>query len=251
MNFYKHHIGDFDADTAHLSWMEDAAYRRLMCLYYRREAPIPSDVDQACRLVRATSKQERDAVRTVLAEFFTDEDDGWHNKRCDMEIEAAQAKAARNREVGKTGGRPRKPETQTVAKQEPTENPDGFQNRTQTEPNQNPSQTPDSREIQIHPPTPRKRGSVHDFPPGFEEFWSAYPRKTAKAAAAKAFARTRPDEATLRLMLTAIARQRESEQWRRDGGQFIPHASSWINGRRWEDESLPSTATSSVFEGAA
>jgi hypothetical protein len=62
LNFYKHHIGDYDADTSHLSWLEDMAYTRLMRLYYRREQPIPAEVAQACRLVRATSKQERDAV---------------------------------------------------------------------------------------------------------------------------------------------------------------------------------------------
>lgn len=245
MNFYKHHIGDFDADTAHLSWLEDAAYRRLMCLYYRREAPIPADIDQACRLVRATSRQEKEAVRTVLTEFFSVTGDGWHNKRCDQEIEAAQEKAKRNREVGRMGGRPR---TQT----EPTNNPDGFQKQTQTEPTNNPSQTPDSRlqkEIQ-HPPTPRKRGSgsVHDFPPGFETFWAAYPRKTAKANAAKAFARLKPDDALLARILAAVSRQQTSEQWAKDGGQFVPHAATWLNGRRWEDEVAQSA---DPFAGAA
>lgn len=137
VNFYKHHIGDYDADTAHLSWLEDAAYSRLMRLYYRREAPIPADLGQACRLVRATSKQERDAVDLVLREFFALEADGWHNKRCDEEIAAAQAKAEKNRMVGKLGGRPEKKETMMVSKN----NHDGFQK----EPNDNPSQTPDSR----------------------------------------------------------------------------------------------------------
>lgn len=89
MNFYKHHIGDYDADTAHLSWLEDAAYRRLMCLYYRREQPIPADIGQACRLVRAVSKQEREAVESVLREFFVLTDDGWRNKRCEEDLAAA------------------------------------------------------------------------------------------------------------------------------------------------------------------
>lgn len=86
MNFYKHHIGDYDADTSHLSWVEDMAYTRLMRLYYRREQPIPGEIGQACRLVRAHSKQEQMAVENVLREFFTLESDGWHNKRCDEEI---------------------------------------------------------------------------------------------------------------------------------------------------------------------
>ena len=30
MNYYEHHIGDYDADISHLSWAEDMAYTRLI-----------------------------------------------------------------------------------------------------------------------------------------------------------------------------------------------------------------------------
>ena len=111
MNYYKHHIGDYDSHTAHLTWLEDAAYRRLLCLYYRKEQAIPVEIDQACRLVRAVSKAEREAVATVLREFFELTDGGWVNKRCDTEIEAYQAKEQANRKNGSKGGRPKKTET--------------------------------------------------------------------------------------------------------------------------------------------
>lgn len=88
MNYYEHHLGDYDGATAHLSWLEDCAYRRMLCLYYRTEAPLPADVKQVCRLVRATSKPERDAVQQVLTEFFELAGDGWHNGRCDEDISA-------------------------------------------------------------------------------------------------------------------------------------------------------------------
>lgn len=135
MNYYEHHIGDYDADTAHLSWSEDMAYTRLLRLYYRKEAPIPADVGQACRLVRATSKDERKAVESVLQEFFELREDGWHQSRCDGEIGKYQSRVAHNREVGKKGGRPRKTET----RKEPEQNPPGYFR----EPEQNPPQTPD------------------------------------------------------------------------------------------------------------
>lgn len=86
MNYYEHHLGDYDGATAHLSWLEDCAYRRLLSLYYRTESPIPADIKQACRLVRAVSKPEREAVEQVLREFFDLQDDGWHNTRCDADI---------------------------------------------------------------------------------------------------------------------------------------------------------------------
>lgn len=88
INYYEHHLGDYDGATAHLSWLEDCAYRRLLGLYYRAEAPIPADIKQACRLVRAASKPEREAVEQVLREFFELREDGWHNARCDADIDS-------------------------------------------------------------------------------------------------------------------------------------------------------------------
>jgi len=97
VNFYKHHLGDYDGATAHLSWDEDMAYTRLLRAYYRREQPIP--VDGAHRLVRAVSKAQKSAVDAVLAEFFSQQADGWHNKRADAEIAAYQEQANTNRRI--------------------------------------------------------------------------------------------------------------------------------------------------------
>jgi hypothetical protein len=68
-----------------------------------------------------------DAVQTVLEEFFmfSLEHDFWFHKRCDETIAAYQAKAERNRAVGKLGGRPKSnpQETQTVSKHNPNHKP--------------------------------------------------------------------------------------------------------------------------------
>ncbi|WP_103852148.1 YdaU family protein [Burkholderia pseudomallei] len=160
MNFYKHHIGDYDADTSHLSWDEDMAYTRMIRTYYRREKPLPEDVKEVCRLVRATSRVQREAVQAVLGEFFSLEADGWHQKRCDGELAEANRKAEQNRTVGKLGGRPRKTqnpeETQTVSEQKPTNNPNGFDPVSRNNPSQTPDsrlQTPDLPEAQQQAPT--------------------------------------------------------------------------------------------------
>lgn len=83
MNYYEHHIGDYDANTSHLSWAEDMAYTRLIRWYYRKEKPIPSDLSEACRQIRAVSREQKAAVESVLKEFFELRDDGWHKDRCD------------------------------------------------------------------------------------------------------------------------------------------------------------------------
>jgi len=71
--------------------LEDAAYCRMLRIYYRTERPLPTDMKQVHRLVRAQSKPERDAVEQVLADFFELRDDGWHQSRCDAEIDRFQA----------------------------------------------------------------------------------------------------------------------------------------------------------------
>jgi len=138
LNYYKHHLGDYAAATRHLSLLEHGVYRCLIDLYYINEAPLPLELRAVHRLVCARSKEEREAVETILEEFFVKSDDGWRNTRCDEEISAAQVKAEKNRELGKRGGRPRKTETETVSEN----NPNGFQQETETVSENNPSHKP-------------------------------------------------------------------------------------------------------------
>ena len=98
MNYYEHHIGDYLKNTAHLSMIEDAAYRRLIDAYYTREAPLPNDSKAVQKLARAQSKDERAAVDYVLDEFFELREDGWHQSRCDEEIAKYREKAPRSQE---------------------------------------------------------------------------------------------------------------------------------------------------------
>lgn len=87
------------------------------------------------------------------------------------------------------------------------------------------------KETTAHPYSPAKpsRLSGEDF----EIFWKAYPRKESKAQARKSFAKV---TVPLETLLQALETQKQSDQWRRDGGQYIPYASTWLSQRRWEDE---------------
>lgn len=95
MNYYPHHIGDYAKDTAHLTMLEDGAYRRMMDLYYASESPLPEDRPKLYRLLRARDKAEKSAVDTILAEYFTLRSDGFHKARCDAEISKAKEKSAK------------------------------------------------------------------------------------------------------------------------------------------------------------
>ena len=129
MHYYSFHVSDYIHDTAHLSVYEDLAFRRLLDLYYTSEKPIPNKTHEVSRRIRMTG--QINAVQTVLEEFFMFdmENDCWFHKRCDKAIADYQAKAERNRAVGKLGGRPKlnpdanPQETQTVSKHNPNHKP--------------------------------------------------------------------------------------------------------------------------------
>jgi hypothetical protein len=72
--------------------------------------------------------------------------------------------------------------------------------------------------------------------PGFERWYSKYPRKEAKQDALKAFLKLNPNDELLERMLSAVVNKSKTEQWIKDDGKFIPLPATWIRGRRWEDE---------------
>lgn len=74
---------------------------------------------------------------------------------------------------------------------------------------------------------------------GFDQFWAEYPNKVGKAVAQKAWIRIAPDEEKRALIMAGLQRAKLSAQWTKDGGQFIPHPSTWLNQQRWEDEYAP------------
>lgn len=68
----------------------------------------------------------------------------------------------------------------------------------------------------------------------FDAFWTAYPRKVAKKTAEKAFSKV--EQSAYPLLLPALERHKRSRQWTKDGGDYIPNPSTWLNQRRWEDD---------------
>ena len=72
----------------------------------------------------------------------------------------------------------------------------------------------------------------------FDLFWSAYPRRVAKQVAIKAFIKNGCTE-HIKKIIKAVESQKQSYQWTKDGGQFIPHPATWLNQHRWEDELIP------------
>lgn len=96
MHYYQFNIGDYQSHTAHLSDIEDLAYRRLLDLSYLHEKPLPDDIDQIARLIRMRSHS--DCIAVVLREYFVRTDEGWVNERVLREIELVNAKSQKARD---------------------------------------------------------------------------------------------------------------------------------------------------------
>lgn len=115
MNYYRRHIGDYLKDTSHLSLLEHGVYTRLMDVYYTREAPIPEG--GAARLIGARSPEEREALESVLREFFQLEGKLWYQSRCDEEIAAHEDYAASQSAKGKASAAARRLKTDSTEKE--------------------------------------------------------------------------------------------------------------------------------------
>jgi hypothetical protein len=75
----------------------------------------------------------------------------------------------------------------------------------------------------------------HLYTADFLEFWNAYPNKKKKGTAAKIWKRDKL-KSKLPAILDSIAMHKKSPQWKKENGAFIPHASSWLNARSYDDE---------------
>ena len=206
MIWYKFHLGDYITHTLHLSDAEDLAYRRLLDLYYMSEKPIPLNTEEVARKIRL----DLDVTESVLSEFFDRTESGYRNSRCDAEIAKYQHQVETNRSLGKRGGRPKKTESLTETKS--NHNPKKIQNKN----------------INI--------SSVAPTSSRFDDFWATWPsskRKVGKAAVQAKWMKLKLDEVADRI-IDSVNALKHTEQWT---SGFEPAPLTYINQRRWEDES--------------
>ena len=95
MYFYNFNIGDYRSHTAHLTPTEHYIYRSLIDWYYLNERPMPAnDIDYIARVLMLKTDDERQALQSVLSEFFKvkklkltgDTVECYHHARIDNEI---------------------------------------------------------------------------------------------------------------------------------------------------------------------
>lgn len=69
-------------------------------------------------------------------------------------------------------------------------------------------------------------------PPGFVDFYAQYPRQIDEDGARAAWEKIKPDEGTVQIILSALEKWKQSDQWK--DSQFIPYPANWLSKRLWE-----------------
>ena len=219
---------DFDADTGHLSMAEDGCYNRLLRLSWKcPDAKMPDDLDWICRKARAGTAEDRALVEAIIAEFFTRKAGKVFSKRLAEEYAKAHTAHAKRISAGSQGGKAKA----LKLNNSPPSNAVALPYQPEPEPEPEEERERDAgRVLTLFP------SSVAAVPPddGFEAFWNAYPRKEAKAAAKKNWAKA-IQKAPASVIIAAAERYAARDF---ESPKFIKFPQGWLTDERWKDENL-------------
>ena len=117
MRYFVFHIGDWLAGTRWMTPQQRAIYLDLLLQYYDQEGPLQQE--QCKCIANAYASAMQTDFQKVLHDHFVLEDDGYHNKRADEEIEAYRSKSSKRKQAAsarwKKEKEPEKPAEQASA----------------------------------------------------------------------------------------------------------------------------------------
>ncbi|WP_218239550.1 DUF1376 domain-containing protein [Pseudomonas sp. Choline-02u-1] len=217
MQFY---VADYLADTTHLTAEEHGAYMLLLFSYWQTGKPLR--IDRLATVARIPNERWP-SVADTLSEFFHVTETHWVQFRVEADLEAVNSKVVTASNAGKASARAKALKKQQELNDRSTNVDDTLQRNgnhkdTDTDTDKNKNNTPPM---------------VDDL---FPKFWKMYPNKKGKAAAEKAWKKLKVTADLFGQIAEGLAAQVVCEAWVKDGGQFIPHPATWLNGKRWEDE---------------
>jgi len=219
--WFRFYADDFFAGTADMSQAEVGAYIRLLCHQWNRGS-IPVQPDKLQRLAGGIVTNE------VMQKFKIVENDCRKNQRMEVERGKQDAFIAKQRGNGVKSGEARRRLVEPRFNSGSTKNEPRFNSGCDLVP------TKHEPPITI---TIGKDICSSAMSDEFDKFWNSYPRRVGKKTAKASWSKLKPeDKADAMGKLPAFL---SSEDWTKDGGQFVPHPATWLNGRRWEDEIAP------------
>ncbi len=248
--YLKFYPSDYLSDTSHLTTLEHGAYLLLIFTYWQRGDSFRANDERTLNKRLATvarlSNEEWECVRETLSEFFTCSPTEWRHERIETDLQAVLSKSETNSRAGKASAERRKARN----KNDNSTNDERTFDERSTDEQRNANHTDTDTDTDTE--KKKKTSSSKKAPAGFEQFWLAYPNKSAKANAEKAFSKIGPDQDLLDRIMSGLTAAKRSRDWVKDGGQYIPHAATWLNGERWLDEYTPASRSSvdeDVFAG--
>ena len=212
MHYYQHNIADYRKDTTHLTLLEHGIYRQMLDQFYLDEKPLPLEEDKLFRLFNARTEDEKNAIKNVINDFWSKTEDGYVQGRSKTEIELYKDRLE-------------------IATQSAKKRWNKGSMPTQCQPNANPLLTKELNNL-----TTKELNNLTTniyISKDFDVFWQAFPKKKKKEDARKAWNTTRPN---IEVVLKALEWQKQSPEWFKQGGQFIPYPATWLRSHSWEDE---------------
>ena len=201
--------GDYLSDTLGLSCCEHGVYMLLLAVSWQR-GPLPDDMDHLARLA---ANPPIETLRFILQNYWTRNEIGWINKRLERERQEMLERRERRSAAGQKGNQVRWSDRNAIAMRSDGDRIPQPHSHSQEEKN---------------PPTPQ--GGCVGVDDGFAEFWEAYPRKVGKPSATRAWKRLKAAEKS------AVMQHLAAQPYESRPKDKIPHPSTYLNDRRWEDE---------------
>ena len=260
MNYYNFHIGDYRGATAHLTNDEDLCYRRILDVYYDKDGNLP-EIQTLARRIRFSEE----VVGAVLAEFFHLTESGWLHNRAQKEIDSYIDRV----ELAARAGR-----ASAASRTRPTATPVEFPLNRKSTPVEIPlngkavsvEPTNNQEPITNIPPTPQ-RGKVEEVfgesvdvdqqphqaklseeAAEFQRFWDAYPphRRNKMVTTQREWLAMAHNRPAIEFIMSALGNHKQSEDWSRDGGKFVPSALNWISEQAWHEKKAPAKKSTSL-----
>ena len=206
------YTSDYLADTAHLTTEEHGAYLLLLMNYWQRGKPLDNTDGRLAHVARLSAERWK-AVEPILAEFFKIDGTTWVQARIERDLDKIRDKSSKLSANGSIGASKR----QANAKQ--------MLNFSEA----------NAEQMPIYEEEDKEEDEDNKKTSSFDNFWTVYPRKTAKGAATAAWVKALK-KATAEEIIKAAQDYRDDPN-REEG--FTAHASTWLNQERWLDDPLP------------
>lgn len=251
------YLGDYFADTSHLSTEQHGAYLLLLAHYWRTGSLRDDDLSLS-RITKLSLKSWRRHAPVVRAFFTVGADGLLHNKRSDLELKRWNEKKLKAVEKAEKAAEARWGN-------------DAPSNATSTPTDDAPSNAPSNHQALLEPcpsPLPLPKNKKTTDPDGFflcgsetskdkkrsgqsdedvEKVRQAYPLKKAPGAARKAITKAmtrlgaRGESDPAGFLIARIAEWKASRARDEAAGRFVPnypYPATWMNDERYDEESL-------------